>query len=88
MSQYDDSHANKLCAALTDSEGLSVAEFIFRFISDDAPAEVVEGFQVYLNAYTDPEKGSVGADAIKTLCYDMFASAPYDYVHTLKILWR
>lgn len=83
MASYNIEHAIKLSQHAGD-----VREFIAKCVATDAHPEVAEGLSLYIGAYVVDGTEEIDASGIKSLCYDMYASAPFDYVGSLSSLWR
>jgi hypothetical protein len=85
MKDYDQLHAHQICAAFAGESKIDMNAFIFRFVSSAYHPEVADGLADYIVSYS--EDGFLDNAAVHSLCYDLYASAPFDYIHSLSSLW-
>ena len=86
MSGYTDEIAKKLCTAAKNELPISVEEFVSKFVQAGASPEIRQGLELFFPAYAVDYR--VDSDAIKALCFDMYAAAPYDFLESETTIWQ
>ena len=86
MTGYSEGIAQKICLAAKKDLPLSIESFVSNFVHSGASPEIRQGLVLFLPAYTVDDR--LDNDSIKTLCFDMYAAAPYDFLESESTIWQ
>lgn len=86
MSGYTENIAQKLCLAAKNELPISTEGFVAKFVQSGVSPEIKQGLELFLPAYVID--GRLDNDSIKTLCFDMYAAAPYDFLESDSTIWQ